>query len=321
MIALELRGSGPFFFPIHRPPRGEPGGQPAVGTFFFPRPAVPSGSMLNRRADGIPATMSAIFSNVPDKVIRALEGLNLTQYEISLYLTLIVGGPLNARDLSEKSGVPYSRIYNVLSLLLDKGFVRRDDTQRPSTFAANPPDEALMLARKKVLDDFARHSKVIVDELNDLYLKNVDLPFNIPLLVYRGKDAIFKKALTLLQGASESILIAANDLVDIKEQGLLDVIKDKRARGINDIKILVEQGHDDRGIFAELEKVATIRQRDQIFGTGIAIDGVDAIIILKAQIFSMTSYFGLKSDHEAFGPIAQQYFAYLFDSAGDVGDA
>jgi sugar-specific transcriptional regulator TrmB len=42
---------------------------------------------------------------ISDKVTASLAGVGLTQYEISLYLTLIKHGPINARDLSNKSEV------------------------------------------------------------------------------------------------------------------------------------------------------------------------------------------------------------------------
>ncbi|MBN2151036.1 MAG: TrmB family transcriptional regulator [Candidatus Lokiarchaeota archaeon] len=252
---------------------------------------------------------------IPDKVTTALAGVGLTQYEISLYLTLIKHGPLNARDLSDKSDVPYSRIYNILSLLLDKGYITRDDNQRPSTYTANPPDEALMLARKKVMDDFASHSKVIVEELNDIYLKNIDAPFQVSLLVYRGKDQVFKKASNLINGAEHSILVAASSLADLKEAGIIDAVKEKRQKGLSDIKILVEQNDPGKDVVADLAKIGQVRVRDQIFGTGIAVDAVDAIIILKASIFALTSYFGLKSDFKGFGSIALNYFNYLFNTA------
>ncbi|MHA1679383.1 MAG: TrmB family transcriptional regulator [Promethearchaeota archaeon] len=256
--------------------------------------------------------------NISDKVIKALEGVNLTQYEISLYLTLIQEGELNARELSDKSSVPYSRIYNILSLLLDKGFVTRNDTERPSTFVANPPDEALMLARKKLMDDFDDHSKVIVNELNDIYLKKIDAPFQLPLIVYRGKEQVFTKAISLLEGASESILIALSSLGEVGEFGLIDIIKSKKAKGV-EIKVLVEEStrKDEKNgnILSDLVTLGEVRMRDQIFGTGFSIDKKDAIILLQAKIFGLISYFGMQSDHQAFGSIANYYFGYLFDTA------
>lgn len=260
--------------------------------------------------------------NISEKVIKALEGVNLTQYEISLYLTLIEEGSLNARDLSEKSNVPYSRIYNILSLLLDKGFIIRDDSERPSKFKANPPDEALMVTRKKMLDDFDMHSKIIVQELNDIYLKKVDAPFQVPLIVYRGKDAVFNKAKTMLKNASESILVAINSVQELEDYDIFDIIKENRKKGIVNIKVLIEEesrkNEKNKDILKNLNETAEIRERDQIFGTGIAVDHADALIIIKAEVFGFRAYFGFQSDHEAFAPAAKGYFDYLFNSAKEI---
>lgn len=259
---------------------------------------------------------------IPDKVKRALEAIDLTQYEISLYLTLVQEGRMNAKELSDASNVPYSRIYNILSLLLDKGFVQRDDSERPSVFIANPPDEALMLARKKLIDDFDEHSKVIVSQLNDIFLKNIDAPVQVPLIVYRGKDQVFRKASSLLESASESIMMALADLEDLASHDLLDIIKEKQVMGGVTTKILVEESVCEEGKHGELLEVllelGEVRERDQIFGTGFAVDKRDAIIILKARIFGITSYFGMQSDHQAFGSVANYYFDYLFDTATHV---
>ena len=51
---------------------------------------------------------------IPENVKESLRSIGLTDYEISIYLTLISKGPMDARELSEASGVPYSRIYNIL---------------------------------------------------------------------------------------------------------------------------------------------------------------------------------------------------------------
>ena len=56
-------------------------------------------------------------SEIPESVKESLKSIGLTDYEISIYLTLISRGPMDARELSDASGVPYSRIYNILTQL------------------------------------------------------------------------------------------------------------------------------------------------------------------------------------------------------------
>jgi len=86
----------------------------------------------------------------PDNVKESLRAIGLTDYEISIYLTLISKGPMDARELSESSGVPYSRIYNILTQLeKEKMFILREENTRPSTYFAKSPDEVLIIAKKQ----------------------------------------------------------------------------------------------------------------------------------------------------------------------------
>ena len=53
--------------------------------------------------------------NISDKSRKSMETIGLTSYEIKVYLSLLEHGSLTASDISKKSGVPYSKIYEVLN--------------------------------------------------------------------------------------------------------------------------------------------------------------------------------------------------------------
>ena len=59
--------------------------------------------------------------SISDGVRKSLEKIGLTSYEIRTYTSLVNSGELNASELSNKSGVPYSKIYEVLGTLEEKG--------------------------------------------------------------------------------------------------------------------------------------------------------------------------------------------------------
>ncbi len=66
-------------------------------------------------------------------------------------------------------------------------------------------------------------------------------------------------------------------------------------------------------------EIAEIKTRDQVFGTAVIMDeGEDAFLILTQKIFKKLSYFGAVTDHIAFGPAANYYFSYLYDTAETV---
>ncbi len=49
--------------------------------------------------------------SISDQTRKSLEKVGLTSYEIKTFVSLLKNGELTASELSEKSGVPYSKIY------------------------------------------------------------------------------------------------------------------------------------------------------------------------------------------------------------------
>ena len=54
--------------------------------------------------------------SVSDQTQKSLEKIGLTGYEIKTFTSLLKTGELTASDLSKQSGVPYSKIYEVLGI-------------------------------------------------------------------------------------------------------------------------------------------------------------------------------------------------------------
>ncbi|MHA1913897.1 MAG: TrmB family transcriptional regulator [Promethearchaeota archaeon] len=258
-------------------------------------------------------------NEIPDKVKDSLKSIGLTDYEISIYLTLISKGPMDARELSEASGVPYSRIYNILTQLdKEKMWIIKEEESRPSRYFAKSPDEALIIAKKQYSDSFNEHSNKIIHTLTPIYQSH-DTPIKIALYVHRGRDVCINKALSLVNQSRNSIYLVSNKLefLDV----FFDDIKKARARGVTDLRLLVESKALEEKSFRTLLKkyipLCEIRWRDQIFGSAVIIDeGENAFIILSESFFpKKMSYFGILTDHVAFGPASLYYFDYLYKTA------
>ncbi|MHA1147661.1 MAG: TrmB family transcriptional regulator [Promethearchaeota archaeon] len=257
-------------------------------------------------------------SEIPETIKESLRNIGLTDYEISIYLTLISKGPMDARELSEASGVPYSRIYNILTQLeKDKMWILKEEESRPSRYFAKSPDEALVIAKKQYNDNFDSHSDKIIHTLKPIY-ESHDTPIKIALYVHRGRDVCINRALGLINVAKTAIYIVISDFefIDV----FYEDIKKARARGVTDIRLIVEEvSIKDKKFLEMLDKykeICEIKVRDQVFGNSIVIDeGEDAFVILSQKIFEKLSFFGILTDHVAFSPSALYYFSYLYDSA------
>ena len=80
--------------------------------------------------------------SISDKSRKAMENLGLTGYEIRVYLSLLDTNSMTASDISKKSGVPYSKIYEVLNSLEEKGWLE-SGSSRPKSFSPSPPRRRL----------------------------------------------------------------------------------------------------------------------------------------------------------------------------------
>jgi sugar-specific transcriptional regulator TrmB len=93
--------------------------------------------------------------------------LGLNEYESKTYVTLVQLGESKAHHISEKSGVPFGRIYDVLNSLQNKGLIRLS-MKRPKKFVAEDPKQTLsdiLTEKKKELDSISE----TVENLEKIY--------------------------------------------------------------------------------------------------------------------------------------------------------
>ncbi|WP_338737647.1 TrmB family transcriptional regulator [Haloplanus salilacus] len=100
--------------------------------------------------------------------MASLRDLGLSEYESQTYRTLLDHGPTTAKELSNASGVPMGRIYDVLNGLEGSGLVRSQAASRPKKYVAVEPEAALdrlVEARKRELDQQAERYEAVADDL------------------------------------------------------------------------------------------------------------------------------------------------------------
>lgn len=87
------------------------------------------------------------------EIIKMLQDLNFTEYEAKAYLALLDKSPLSGYAISLNSGVPRSKIYEVLSGMVERGevMVSHED---PSLYTPLPPQELIRLKKSKIDSSF-----------------------------------------------------------------------------------------------------------------------------------------------------------------------
>ena len=84
-----------------------------------------------------------------DENISTLKGIGLTMYEAQAYVTLTSLIQGSADEVSKNSGIPRSKIYDVLKKLNKKDFIEVKDG-RPLTYIAKSPVEVLSREKENI---------------------------------------------------------------------------------------------------------------------------------------------------------------------------
>jgi len=247
--------------------------------------------------------------SISDKTKKALDKIGLTSYEIRTFTALLKTGEQTASDLSQKSGVPYSKIYEVLGTLEDKSWIGSDDS-RPTKYFAKSPSTGLETTKQKIENDFLQNQSVILNELVPLYEKS-GTSEKPDIWVLSGSANIAAKILEMVESCRNEVMIAVPEAGEELVKKALPKLRALHDKGV-DITILISDKIDKESINA-IKRVATVKIKKGLFGGGIISDKRYVVILLGPEIAGASSsdIVAIWADHAGLAGFAHQYFEYL----------
>jgi len=247
--------------------------------------------------------------SISDKAKKALEKIGLTSYEIRTFTALLKSSELTASDLSQKSGVPYSKIYEVLGTLEEKGWIGSDDS-RPTKYLPKSPSTGLETTRQKMESQFSENQNIIVNELVPLYEKS-GTSERPDIWVLSGAINIAAKILEMVDSCRNEVMIAVPEAgQELVKQALpkLRSLHDKNVQ----ITILTSDKMDKDSL-KSLRRVSDVKVKKGLFGGGIISDKRYVVILLGPEIgeSSSSDTVAIYADHPGLAGFAREYFEYL----------
>ena len=254
--------------------------------------------------------------SVSDKTKKSLENIGLTSYEIRSYTTLLKEREINASEISEKSGVPYSKIYEVLGLLEEKGWIGSDDS-RPTKYFAKSPTTALETTKQSVENEFLKNQSVILTELTSLYEKS-GTSEKPDIWVISGAMNIVAKIMELVENCRSEVLIAIPQAGEEIVKQSLPKLRQLNEKGVK-ITILTSDKLDKESVKA-ISRIAKIKIKSGLFGGGIISDKRYVVILMGPEISGSktTDIVAIWADHAGLAGFAKEYFEYLLKDAKEV---
>ncbi|PKM95068.1 MAG: hypothetical protein CVU84_07025 [Firmicutes bacterium HGW-Firmicutes-1] len=214
------------------------------------------------------------------EIIITLKNLGFTEYEAKAYLALLEKSPLSGYGVALNSGVPRSKIYEVLDGMAQNGEVLIS-YGAPVLYAPLPPKELIERRRNKTEENFDAACNSLEDFSSRV--EDRDNIWNIS-----GYDEIINKAREIINAATESLIIEIwkEDFEKIN-QALTNAVKRK-------IKVSIAAYEDIELRNAEVYKVPEEYQIGGDLGRSISIcaDGKEAmtgVVSLEIESLAATS--------------------------------
>jgi sugar-specific transcriptional regulator TrmB len=237
-----------------------------------------------------------------------LHEMGLNAYEIDAYLVLLEEGQMTAMEISQEAQVPYSKMYEVLNSLKEKGWIKSSET-RPFKYYPVPPLEATRFTKLRLEDKYLNWENSVAETLQPLYEKR-ELVERPDMLILRGQQAILTKLEEVLKKASIEIVIAAPEfakqLITMAES-LLSVGLKKTVS----VKLMAAGKKDDWLFLKKYAVLNELRIRDHMFGGGVIADGKEAMLFLGEDKPTLVIW----SNHVGLVGFAREYFQFLWDSS------
>jgi sugar-specific transcriptional regulator TrmB len=238
----------------------------------------------------------------------ALREMGLNAYEIDAYIVLLEGGQMTAMETSQQANVPYSKMYEVLNSLKEKGWIKSNET-RPFKYYPVPPLEATRFTKLRLEDKYLNWENTVAENLQPLYEKR-ELIERPDMLILRGQQAVLSKLEEVLKKASLEIVIAAPEfakpLIALAEpllgSGLKKTVK---------VKLMVAGKKEDWLFLKKYPGLSELRTRDHMFGGGVIADGKEAMLFLGEDKPTLVIW----SNHVGLVGFAREYFQFLWDSS------
>ena len=246
--------------------------------------------------------------SVNENTRAALHEMGLSAYEIDAYLVLLEGGQMTAMEISQQANVPYSKMYEVLNQLKEKGWIKSSET-RPFKYYPVPPLEATRFTKLRLEDKYLGWENVVAETLQPLYEKR-ELVERPDMLILRGQQAVLSKIEEVLKKASIEIVIAAPEFAKpviamaepLLGSGLKKTVK---------VKLMAAGKKEDWLFLKKFTGLNELRIRDHMFGGGIIADGKEAMLFLGEDKPTLVIW----SNHVGLVGFAREYFQFLWDSS------
>jgi sugar-specific transcriptional regulator TrmB len=189
-----------------------------------------NGSRVLPNKDNLLLGVKAMLST--KNLILPLLEIGLNKYEAKVYLTLVAEGTSTAKNVSDITGIPYGKVYEIINSLSNKGFCILLPS-KPMKCQAVSPRDAIVASKRKVEEQYKRLETQVIKQLEPMFAESKQFKEPKSLFwVINGRANIVQKLEELFSTAKKQINVytSANGLSRLLLQK--DLLKELHSKGV-----------------------------------------------------------------------------------------
>jgi sugar-specific transcriptional regulator TrmB len=251
--------------------------------------------------------------------LRKIFDLNL--YEVKVWTALLSRGTSTAGELSNISGVPRSRTYDILESLEKKGFIVMK-LGKPIKFVAIKPEEVVERVKRNLMNYAKERTQrleklkddEVLGELNSLFTKGVKFVEPSELSgSLRGRENLYNHLDMMVRSAERTItIVTTNDGLTRKMESLMPSLEKAKKRNVK-VRIAAPIDNNNVAVARELKKVAEVKSLEKIKARFVIIDSNQLMfMLLDDEKFHPSYDIGVWINTEFFAQALEQFFEFAW---------
>ncbi|WP_054950266.1 TrmB family transcriptional regulator [Numidum massiliense] len=234
-----------------------------------------------------------------EEIFKALQKLGFSQYECKAYIGLLKGHPVTGYEISKRSGVPRSMIYEVMGKLMDKGAVHLVPSE-PVTYSPLPAEDLIGRLR----DQFERSFSFLEQTLPKLQQeREMDTIWHI-----RSDDLVLHEMADIISRAEKELWLSIwEPQVPIVKEAVARHLSERE--GVHVFSVLFGAPDTEIGVTFHHDYMTpeVVKARTAGHLTIVARDGEEVLI---ANFSDKTTSWAVKTYDPALVLVATEYIRH-----------
>jgi sugar-specific transcriptional regulator TrmB len=205
--------------------------------------------------------------------LELLKEAGLTEYESKAYTCLTRYGVLDGPEISEKTGIPRTRVYDTLSSLKEEGLISKVG-ENPKKYSAVDPERGLKALFDRKIESLSFHRDRVLQQIKDVEgERELEEELESQLDIFKGQEKFFDQFEVWVDAALEEVKVMGVGKAEVPKKVEIK-LRELIAKGL-DVKFVTTVCSSNEDFLEEFREETGVKLRFYKSGPKFSFGVVD----------------------------------------------